>query len=429
MKPEHVDVICAAVDAAFEEQLAFTSELVAHPSTRSNEASAQDLMFDAFSARGLVMDRWALDDETLRSHVGYGPSTVDYSAMCNVVGTYEPALTTGRSLILNGHIDVVPEGPHEQWSRSPWDAPVIDGWLYGRGSGDMKAGLVANLFAFDAVRRAGLTPNAPIVFQSVVEEECTGNGSLSALQRGYTADAAITPEPVDELLARANVGVIWFSVRVEGTPTHPRAMSSGFNAIDAARHVMDQLRILEREWNDERFKHPYFEDLEHPINFNLGRINGGDWASSVPAWCEIEIRAAIYPGVSAADAWQEITQRVASISSDHNGEPITTRTRRTGFFAEGFVLEEGSDAEHVLGAAHGHVFKAPLGTVTTPSYEDARVFILYGGIPTLVYGPISKNIHGFDEAVNVESIRRVTKSIALFIAEWCNATPTRSERQ
>lgn len=414
--------ICQAVDDAFDAQLALTQQLVTHPSRRTREGSAQDLLFAEMQRRGFDMDRWELDAAQLSEHIGYGPSTVSYEGMTNVVGTYRPAETSGRSLILNGHVDVVPEGPEQVWSRSPWDAPIIDGWLYGRGSGDMKAGLVANLFAFDAVVAAGLLPAAPIHFQSVVEEECTGNGSLSALLRGYTADAVIIPEPEEDMLVRANTGVIWMTVRVAGEPTHPREMASGFNAIDAAHHVMTQLRQVEERWNAEKGSHRYFEDLEHPINFNLGTISGGDWPSSVPAWCEIEVRVALYPGVTAEDAWGELTAALAAIGTDPNGHPITATATRTGFYSEGYVLEEGSDAEATLARVHETVFNKKLESFTTPGYLDGRVFTLYGNTPTLVYGPVSEAIHGFDERVDIESVRRITKSIALFIAEWCGTT-------
>jgi acetylornithine deacetylase len=419
LTPHDAQKICDAVDAAFDAQLAFTADLVKHPSLRTQEGSAQDLLYTAMEERGFEMDRWELDPAQLSEHIGYGPTTVSYEGMTNVVGTYRPAEQTGKSLILNGHVDVVPEGPEESWSRSPWDAPIIDGWLYGRGSGDMKAGLAANLFAFDAVRAAGLLPAAPIYFQSVVEEECTGNGSLSALQRGYTADAVVIPEPEEDMLVRANTGVIWFTVRVAGLPTHPREMTSGFNAIDAAYFVMGELRRVEEKWNAQKGDHRYFEDLDHPINFNLGTIRGGDWPSSVPAWCDIEVRAALYPGVTAASAWAEITEALVAIETDGDGNTITATATRTGFFSEGYVLEEGSDAEKVLAQSHETVFGSQLESFTTPGYLDGRVFALYGNTPALVYGPISEAIHGFDERVNIESVRRITKSIALFIASWC----------
>ncbi|MEG9247190.1 ArgE/DapE family deacylase [Arthrobacter sp. Soc17.1.1.1] len=412
--------ILDAVDAAFDRQLAFTAELVRHPSLRAQESSAQDLLFAALQERGLEMDRWQLEEESLSGHVGYGPTTVAFEDLTNVVGTYTPeGSAEGRSLILNGHVDVVPTGPEETWSRSPWDAPVIDGWMYGRGVADMKAGLAANLFAFDAVRAAGLSPQGRIHLQSVVEEECTGNGSLAALQRGYTADAVVIPEPEEDMLVRANVGVIWFRVRVSGQPTHVREMASGFNAIDAAYPVMQELRTVQDRWNADKGNHRYFEDLEHPINFNIGTIAGGDWPSSVPSWCEFDVRASLYPGISAADAWREIEDCLGSIESEAEISAV-----RTGFFSEGYVLEEGSAAEQALAAAHQHVTGAELQSFTTPGYLDGRVFSLYAGIPALVYGPTSESIHGFDERVSVESVRTVTKTIALFIATWCGVSET-----
>ncbi|WP_309072766.1 ArgE/DapE family deacylase [Arthrobacter sp.] len=420
LNPETARRVIDSVDAAFDRQLEFTAELIRHPSLRAAESSAQDLMFAELQSRGFAMDRWTLDGEALASHIGYGPSTVAFEDLTNVVGTYTPPEENGRSLILNGHVDVVPTGPLETWERSPWDAVVKDGWMYGRGAGDMKAGLAANLFAFDAVRAAGLAPAATIHFQSVVEEECTGNGSLAALLRGYTADAVIIPEPEENMLVRANVGVIWFRVRVTGKPTHVREMASGFNAIDAAYNVMGALRELEAKWNADKGSHPYFEDLDHPINVNIGMISGGDWPSSVPSWCEFDVRAALYPGVPAADVWDEIQMCLRTTTAA--GAAVSAE--RTGFFSEGYILEEGSEAEARLADAHQVVFGSALQSFTTPGYLDGRVFTLYAGIPALVYGPVSEAIHGFDERVNIASVRQVTKTIALFIADWCGVTET-----
>ncbi|HSU71505.1 MAG TPA: ArgE/DapE family deacylase [Micrococcaceae bacterium] len=414
---EQAQRILDAVDASFDAQLSFTQELVKHPSLRTQEGSAQDLLYEAMAQRGLRMDRWELDPEDLAEHEGFGPVTVSYQNVTNVVGTYTPATESGRSLILNGHVDVVPEGPAEAWSRSPWDAPILDGWMYGRGAGDMKAGLAANLFAFDAIRAAGYQPAGRIHVQSVVEEECTGNGSLAALLRGYRADAVIIPEPEEDMLVRANVGVLWFKVRVSGNPTHPREMGTGFNAIDAAYTAMTALREVEAKWNLDKSEHRYFEDLDHPINFNFGKIIGGDWPSSVPAWCEFDVRAAIYPGISASQAWTELQECLDRLGDGETA--IHATATKTGFFSEGYVLEPGSEAESLLESTHRQAFGAELESFTTPGYLDGRVFTLYADIPTMVYGPVSEAIHGFDERVSVESIRRITKSIALFIANWC----------
>ncbi|MGR3197535.1 MAG: ArgE/DapE family deacylase, partial [Paracoccus sp. (in: a-proteobacteria)] len=90
-----------------------------------------------------------------------------------------------------------------------------------------------------------------------------------------------------------------------------------------------------------------------------------------------------------------------------------------GFFARGYVLEEGSDAEATLRRAHERAASTPLQDLTTPGYLDGRVFAIYAGMPCLVYGPVSEAIHGFDERVSLPSLRRVTGAIALFIADWC----------
>lgn len=414
--------ILDAVDTGFDEQISFTQDLVRHPSVRTAEGSAQDLLYEAMMNRGFEMDRWELDPEELAQHPGAGYVEVSYQNVDAVVGTFRPSTERGRSLILNGHVDVVPAGPEDQWSRSPWDAEVRDGWLYGRGAGDMKAGLAANLFAYDAVRRAGLTPTGRIAFQSVPEEECTGNGSLAALMRGYEADAVLIPEPEEDMLVRANVGTIWFRLRVRGEPTHPRVMSSGFNAIDAAYFVLGRLRELEQAWNEETGEHRYFEDLDHPINLNVGQISGGDWPSSVPAWCDLDLRIALYPGTHPDTVWQTITETLESIDHDDSGHPVSATAVRTGFYAEGYVLDEGSDAEQTLRLAHRAAFDdKELEAFTTPGYLDGRVFTQYADTPALVYGPITEAIHGYDERVDLESLRRISKSIALFLAEWCGA--------
>ncbi|MGB8621631.1 MAG: ArgE/DapE family deacylase [Paracoccaceae bacterium] len=418
------DRILAAVADGFDEQVAFLRDLAGCASLREQEASAQDMMAAAFKARGYATDRFEIDVPGLREHPGFSPATVDYSDMRNVVATHTPRNAAGRSLILNGHVDVVPQGPEALWSSPPF-APRIEGeWMYGRGAGDMKAGLVANLFALDALRRAGVQPAAQVHLQSVVEEECTGNGALACLVRGYDAEAALIPEPFGETLVRANVGTLWFRVRIAGHPVHVVEAGAGGNAIEAAFRLMQELRRLEEEWNARKAGRAHFDALEHPINLNFGRIQGGDWASSVPAWCDFDCRIAIFPGEHAADAAREIEERIAAFAAT---DPVLSRqtpqVEWNGFFAEGYVLEEGSDAEQALARAHRAATDAPLTASVQPCYLDARVFALYQHIPCLVYGPLAENIHGFDERVNLPSVKRVTGAIALFVADWCGLEP------
>lgn len=414
------DDILAAVEEGFEAQVAYTQELVRFPSLRGQEHTAQDFVFESMRSRGYAMDRWAIDVADIEQHPGFSPVKVSYENAINVVGTHRPRDDTGRSLILNGHIDVVPEGPHTMWSRHPYDPHVEGDWMYGRGAADMKAGLAANIFALDALRSLGFQPAARVHLQSVTEEECTGNGALSCLVRGYRADAAIIPEPEDDMLVRANVGVLWFRVHVRGVPVHVREAGSGANSIEAAFPLIAALRELEEKWNEEKTGRRYFEDVDHPINFNVGKIEGGDWASSVPSWCTFDCRISIYPGWNPAEKAAEIEACIAAAARGNsylaNNPP---EVEWNGFFAEGYVLEEGSEAELTLGRAHAKSYGASLESFVTPGYLDGRVFVLYDDCPCLVYGPYSENIHGFDERVSLSSVKRVTGTIALFIAEWC----------
>jgi acetylornithine deacetylase len=416
--------IIAAVDAGFDEQIEFTRELVRHPSLRGREHTAQEMVHGALRERSYAVERWAIDVDEIRHHPGFSPVAADYQNAINVVATHRPPETLGRSLILNGHIDVVPEGPLDMWSRPPFDPHLEGDWLYGRGAGDMKAGLVANIFALDALKRIGWLPAATVYLQSVTEEECTGNGALSCLVRGYRADAAIITEPTDASLVRANVGVIWFQVQVRGHPVHVREAGTGSNAIEAAYRIVTQLRELEAELNAEKADWPPFGDHDHPINLNIGKIVGGDWASSVPAWCDMDCRVAVYPGQDPADVARRIETAVSVACQDHpflSNNPATIEYN--GFFARGYILEEGSEAEAALVAAHRTATDGDvLGSELAPAYLDGRVFVLYGDCPCLVYGPTSENIHGFDERVSLSSIRQTTRSLALFTARWCGLT-------
>ncbi len=414
------DDILAAVDQGFDQQIRFTQDLIRYPSLRGQEHTAQDFLYQELSNRGYAMDRWSIDVDEIRNHPGFSPVTVSYDNAINVVATHRPREEKGRSLILNGHVDVVPTGPRDMWERGPFDPWIEGDWLYGRGSGDMKAGLVANIAAMDALRFLGCQPAATTYIQSVTEEECTGNGALSCLVRGYKADAAIIPEPEDDKLVRANVGVIWFRVHLRGRPVHTRVAGSGFSAIGGAYKLMGALHDLGERWNADKGNHRYFEDLEHPINVVFGQIQGGDWPSMVPAWCWFDARMAIYPGTDPRDASREIE---ACLREAARMDPALANNppeiEYTGFFAEGYVLEEGSEAEATLGRAHAKSFGSSLEAFVTPGYLDGRVFVLYDDCPCLVYGPISENIHGIDERVSLASIKRVTGSIALYIAEWC----------
>jgi len=409
-----------AVDAGFDEQMDFTAELVKFPSRRGREHTAQDFMALAMRDQGLAVDRWQIDVKQLMHLPGFSPVYVDYDNAFNVVGAHRDESSKGRSLILNGHIDVVPEGPLEMWSSPPYEPRVEGGWMYGRGSGDMKAGLAGAMYALKALDRISVKPAADVFLQSVVEEECTGNGALACLARGYRADAALIPEPMGDCLVRAQIGVMWLQIEVRGIPVHVAYAGSGSNAIEAAYVLIQGLKELEKKWNAERIDQPLYADHDHPINFNVGKIQGGDWASSVPSWCVFDLRVAVYPDDDLNSRRAELEACIRDAASQdaflRNAPP---QVNYNGFLAEGYVLKDADEAENALGWAHQEAYGQELRAEVTTATTDARFFGLYADTPGLVYGPLSDGIHGFDERVSLESVRQNTQAIALFVAEWC----------
>lgn len=424
LTPDLRDALTDAVDAGFDAQIALTSDLVRFPSTRGQEATAQDFMAEQMRKRGLTVDRFLIDLDEIRHLPGFSPAEIAYDNAWNVVGTHRAADPTGRSLILNGHVDVVPTGPLDMWTTPPFEPRVEGDWLYGRGGGDMKAGQVACLAALDAIERAGYRPAADVIVQSVVEEECTGNGALACLAKGYRADAVLIPEPLHDCLTRVQLGVLWFKLDVRGLPVHAADATEGANAIEAAYELIRALRGLEARWNDRRCDHAHYGDVEHPINMNVGKIEGGDWASSVPSWCTVEVRIAIYPDQTIAEAKREIEDAIReaarAIPFLRNRPPEVSYH---GFEAEGYLLENAEAPVGVLAEAHRSVFGSDLEEVASTATTDARFFGLYGKMPALVYGPVAEATHGFDERVSLTSLNKVTKAMVLFIADWCGLDP------
>ncbi len=414
-----------AVDAAFDKQTAFLSELTSHPSLRGQEQSAQDFMTAELTERGHEIDRWQIDVADIQHLPGFSPVLGPYEDAVNVVGTHRSKTQKGRSLILNGHIDVVPTGPLEMWDSPPFEPRIADGWLYGRGGGDMKAGLASNLFALDALSACGLAPAADVFYQSVVEEECTGNGALACLARGYTADAALIPEPFSEHLVTAQLGVIWFQVHLKGRPTHVAYAGSGANAIEAAIPLIDALHKMEHRWNAADKRPADYAHMDHALNLNVGKFEGGDWTSSVPAWSTFDVRMGVFPGQSIEAAKAEIEEVILDAARENeflrNSLPEIVYH---GFHAEGYALSQDSSvmaasAVSALDEAHQSATGEALVREAITATTDARFFGLYADTPALVYGPRAEAIHGFNERVDLESMRRVTKATAAFIVRWC----------
>ena len=164
LDPRLAAEIEASVAEGFADQVAHTQALIRFASLRGAEHACQDYVFEQFRARGYATERLAMDRATIAAHPG--GSRIDeahHSDAPIVVGHHRPSAETGRSLILQAHVDVVPTGPSTCGPIGPSTRSIEGDWLYGRGAGDMKAGHAANLFALDALARLGLQPAASVI--------------------------------------------------------------------------------------------------------------------------------------------------------------------------------------------------------------------------------------------------------------------------
>jgi acetylornithine deacetylase len=216
----------------------------------------------------------------------------------------------------------------------------------------------------------------------------------------------------------AQVGVIWMQVELNVVPVHAGYASSTFNVIEACFPLMQSLRQLEARWNAQ--KPPSFADVDYPIKLVISKIQGGEWTSSVPSRCRFDVRVGVYPEWQVAECQQELETTLRQAAEQNPvlaAHPPTIRWH--GFLSPGYVLPRGTDAEAALALAHEAVCQSPLEGHKGTALTDSRFYGLYQHTPALVYGPLAKDIHSFDEAVNLDSLRRVTKVIARFVAEWC----------
>ncbi|CDN57636.1 Acetylornitine deacetylase (YodQ protein) (plasmid) [Neorhizobium galegae bv. officinalis bv. officinalis str. HAMBI 1141] len=409
------------VEANWDRQLQWLQSLTSFPSERGQEAACQDWIARSFSDRGWVVDRYALSDVSMEHLPGYSPAVdVDYENAIQVIGALRAPNPCGKSLILQGHVDVVPPGPSDMWTDGPYAALVRDGKLFARGACDMKAGVCAMVFALDALREAGFLPGSDVFVQTVTEEESTGNGALSTLARGYRADACLIPEPTQQNILRASLGVMWFRLSVRGTPAHVAESEQGTSAILSTFHLINALEEFTLQLNERVQRHPWFSKLSSPIKFNPGKIRGGDWASSTPAWCELDCRIAVLPGLSLDAFRQEITEVVNKAAAN---DPFLANTPPqiiwNGFQAEDYVLEPGTDFETAMRNAHAAVTGQPAKEILFTGVTDCRFYGRYYGIPALCYGAKGSQIHGFDEHVDLDSVRQTTMVIADFVQRWC----------
>lgn len=406
-----------AVDA--EGLLEAARALVRVPSWEGRETPAQELMAGWMEEAGLEVDVWEIDTDALRGHPAYS-AEIPRERPLGVVGTL-PGGGGGRSLILNGHVDVVPPGDEALWSHPPFEGVVEDGRLYGRGALDMKGALVAGLFALKALREAGVEPAGAVHLQSVVGEEDGGMGTLAAILRGYRADGAVVLEPTELVVAPAQAGALNFRVRVPGRAAHGAVREEGVSALEKLFGVYGALRELEAARNRRLAGDPLFGRHGLPFPICVGTVRGGDWASSVPDHVTVEGRYGVAPGEDLDEARGELEAAVAEAC---RADPwLREHPAEVGWWGGRFEPARTDPDHPVVEAVAG---AAGVVTGEEPRVEgmtygaDMALLVNHADTPTVLFGPGDiRRAHRPDEWVAVEELVAVARVAAVAVVRFC----------
>ncbi len=410
-----------SIDGLADDIIDFASRLVSEPSTLEHEASVMALMEAELKKLSFEPFRIPIDPESLSKHPGFAPVPWSYEGRYNVAARRESSAQGGRSVIFNGHLDVVSAEPLGLWDKDPFKPFEQDGWLYGRGAGDMKSGVAAMTYAVHAVEKAGFGFQAPVTIEAVIEEECGGNGALACVATGHEAEAVLIPEPMGMGVLTAQLGVMWFKIRLSGVPRHVLEAQAGVNAIEKCFPLIKALRDLEAEMNKE--VHPVYAGIQHPINFNVGIINGGDWPSTVPAAAEIHCRLSFFPGQSYEQTCQNIADTIKKATLQ---DPWLAKNQPEiefyGFRSEGHVEDRSRPAFVTLNQCHREFFGQDAEDTISTATTDVRAYHHFTQAQATCYGPDAENIHAANERVNIESVIQTARVYALFLARWCGLT-------
>ena len=402
----------------------FLAEPDAQAAAREQEEAAQRRIAGWLADLGMSVDLW--DVLTRRP---------------NVVGRCAGS-GGGRSLILNGHVDVVPAGDETLWTKDPWLGEVSQGRIWGRGSCDMKGGLAAGIGALRVLRRLGLRLRGDIFFESVVDEEMGGLGTRATIERGYKADGAIVLEPSGGALHPVEGGLEWVRLVVRGASGHSavryRSVHAGgrgraVNAIEKMAKLLAAIQELERHWGNTKVHAlmPLGITTIHP-GVVLGGSGGGEHGTprdlttfgNFSDYCSLGLSIKYLPDEDVESVKNEFEGYVRTVSDADSWLKENPPEIEWGADGVSFPPAEIS-LDHPLAEAAGWAYGQVVGEPVWSGFEAVSdlAWLAQGGVPGLIYGPGSiEQAHAPDEFLEIDELLRATKVIALTAAAWCEVS-------
>jgi acetylornithine deacetylase len=410
--------VIAQIDMLEQDLIDLTRALVAFPSLHGQEKAAQEYYADRLAGLGGIVDIWEPQVEKLKKHPAFISSREDFSGS-PVQVTRFPGTGGGRSLLLCGHMDVVPPGDGV-WTMDPWQGDYREGRIYGRGSADMKGGLAASLIALQALKESGIRLQGDVLAATTVDEECGSTGVLAIIERGYRADAGLIPEPTGLELNTASTGSIWFKIRVKGMAAHAGMAYRGVSSIDKAIIVIQALARLQEE-RRIRLMHPLYADLPVPFCLNVNTIRAGTWPAVVPPEAILEGRMGVSPDESIEEARQDLEEALARCAAgDRWLQEHPPLVEYMPCRWNSGSVSEAHPFSQILKRTVEDICHKPAKISGMGPCSDSGTLIRFADIPTINFGPCSMAMaHQTDEYVDIGSLLATAKVMALTMMEWC----------
>jgi acetylornithine deacetylase len=448
----NLDGALALVERNRERSVRALAEVVRIPSLTGEEGAAQDRVagmlratgagvemmepdveriFEAFPQVAQYPTHWQHDlilpYEELPTYRALKESALEnvlnYRGRPNVVGRIEGS-GGGRSLILNGHIDCVTVEPQSEWRHGPFSADIEDGRMYGRGTSDMKGGLVAALMAVTYLHEAGVRLKGDVIVQSVVNEEHAGNGTLDLVARGITADAAVVLEPTGNRIALSHPGGLYWQVSVPGEPRSPGArwngtQQVGVSAIEKLPALIEALLAIERDYNK---KVGPLDDGVAAFAMVMGKIAGGTYETVTANRTVMRGGAYFRPEAgSVIDVMDAFRRRLAEANA--SDAYLSRNPARLEFLHHDDSTDQKGEVLHARCMAHQLFGQGRDGAFHPGPFAcDMRHLVNQGGIPTMIFGPGEiAQAHKADEYIQVDEYLDCIGQLVRFIHDWCGA--------
>ena len=390
-----------------------------------DEAALQDYVAGRMRAAGLAVRVWEPEAADLPPSRYPIPEGHDFRGRPQLVATAAGA-GGGRSLLLNGHVDVVTAEPVDRWTSPPFAPDVRSGRVYGRGACDMKGGVACMLLATEVLRTLEVPLRGDLIVNTVTDEESTGAGSLAVAAGRLRADGGIIPEPTGLTAWLGTRGSLMPRITVEGRAGHagfpPAHWSAGgpVNAIEKLQLVLEALQRVRHEWV---LRPDCQDDVLAPGSIVPTAISAGQWMVSYPAAATLECHVQYVPGQADPDGYgsgveREIEQRVLAAC----GADSWLSEHPPGFEWPGDVPAGWVPPEHPVAATTLCAMEAlelPRTVAAKTTFFDGPTFSR-AGIPTIAFGPGDiLRAHAVDEFVPIAELVRAAQVLAVAAMRFC----------